>query len=127
VKQFIALVAAIVIGVGFGQWVTGTRPLPQPGSPAAVPVTSYRPSIQSAAAVTLAEYSQIRSGMSYWEVRAVIGDAGTEMSRNHLEGVPGVMESIDTVMYLWTNADGSNMNAMFQNDKLIQKAQFGLR
>jgi hypothetical protein len=30
-------------------------------------------------------------------------------------------------MYAWQNADGSNMNAMFQNDRLISKAQFGLR
>ena len=30
-------------------------------------------------------------------------------------------------MYMWQNSDGSNMNAMFQNDKLVNKAQFGLK
>jgi hypothetical protein len=49
------------------------------------------------------------------------------MSRNNIDGVPGVIESIDTVMYQWVNSNGSNMNAMFQNDKLNQKAQFGLK
>lgn len=44
-----------------------------------------------------------------------------------MDGVPGVMESVDAVMYQWVNSNGSNMNTMFQNDRLIQKAQFGLR
>ena len=30
-------------------------------------------------------------------------------------------------MYSRQNANGSNMNAMFQDSKLITKAQFGLR
>ena len=29
-------------------------------------------------------------------------------------------------MYSWKNANGSNMNAMFQDGRLISKAQFGL-
>lgn len=37
------------------------------------------------------------------------------------------MASIETVMYQWVNRNGSNMNAMFQNNKLVQKAQFGLK
>jgi hypothetical protein len=30
-------------------------------------------------------------------------------------------------MYSWQNDSGSNMNAMFQNGKLVNKAQLGLR
>jgi hypothetical protein len=31
-------------------------------------------------------------------------------------------------MYQWSNTSGfANMNAMFQNDALVTKAQFGLR
>jgi hypothetical protein len=77
--------------------------------------------------VTMAEYQQLQNGMSYQQVVQVIGQPGEEASRNHMDGVPGVMESVETVMYQWINPGGSNMNAMFQNDKLIQKAQFGLR
>ncbi len=64
--------------------------------------------------------------MSYWEVRGIIDSAGTELSHSNIDGIPGVMESIETIAYSWSNPDGSNMLAMFQNDKLIQKSQFGL-
>lgn len=70
--------------------------------------------------VTLAEYERIREGMSYDEVTAVIGASGTELSRSDLAGYT-------TVMYSWSNPGGSNMNAMFQNGRLVNKAQFGLR
>lgn len=77
--------------------------------------------------VTKIEYIQIRHGMSYSEVVSIIGSRGEETASNRMEGVPGVMESVYTVMYSWQNRDGSNMNAMFQNDKLVNKAQFGLK
>ncbi|GDY09456.1 hypothetical protein LBMAG52_29420 [Planctomycetia bacterium] len=73
------------------------------------------------------KFSQIRNGMSYRAVVAIIGASGEEQSSNHIDGVPGVIESIDTVMYSWRNRDGSNMNVMLQNDKVVSKAQFGLR
>jgi hypothetical protein len=69
--------------------------------------------------VTKAEYDQIKEGMSYEEVCSIIGNRGEEQSRSDLAG-------ITTVMYAWSNSNGSNMNAMFQTGKLIQKAQFGL-
>lgn len=70
--------------------------------------------------VTLAEYEQIREGMTYEQVRTVIGTPGEELSRSDLAGYT-------TVMYSWSNPNGSNMNAMFQNGRLVNKAQFGLR
>lgn len=69
--------------------------------------------------VTRSEYDQIREGMSYSEVKAIIGASGVELSRSDIAGY-------STVMYSWTNSDGSNMNAMFQNGGLVNKAQFGL-
>ena len=77
--------------------------------------------------VTFYEYQRVQNGMSYAQVVNIIGAEGEEMSRNKIDGVPGIMESIETVMYQWVNSNGSNMNAMFQNDKLFQKAQFGLK
>lgn len=62
-----------------------------------------------------------RAGISYSEVVGIIGRQGEELSRTSVPGLP------TTVMYGWTNLDGSNMNAMFQGGSLIQKAQFGLR
>ena len=77
--------------------------------------------------VTKAEYLRIEDGMSYSEVVGIINEYGEELSRSKMPGVPGVYGEIVTVMYQWQNRDGSNMNAMFQNDSLMCKAQYGLR
>ena len=69
--------------------------------------------------VTISKYNQITEGMSYGEVKSIMGSPGEELSRSNVAGYV-------TVMYAWKNPDGSNMNAMFQNDKLISKAQAGL-
>jgi hypothetical protein len=55
-----------------------------------------------------------------------VGEDGTESSSNTMQGVPGVMETVVTKAYTWQNTDGSNMICMFQNDKMISKAQAGL-
>jgi len=70
--------------------------------------------------VTAAEYEQLRTGMSYKQAAKIVGFEGEEMSSSDLAGY-------QTVMVAWKNADGSNMNAMFQNGRMVTKAQFGLR
>lgn len=79
-----------------------------------------KPSRSRSYTVTRAEFEQLETGMSYQEAVEVIGAEGEEISRSEVMGTK-------TVMYQWTNYDASNMNAMFQNGKLIQKAQFGLK
>jgi hypothetical protein len=69
--------------------------------------------------ITAEEYAQLHDGMSYSEAVSVIGDPGEEVSRTNMAGYV-------TVMYSWKNYDGSNANAMFQNDRLVSKAEFGL-
>lgn len=69
--------------------------------------------------VTRADYERIVPGMNYEQVQSIIGIPGTELSRSEIAGYT-------TVMYSWKNANGSNMNAMFQNRQLVNKAQFGL-
>lgn len=76
--------------------------------------------------VTMAEYEQVNSGMSYSEVKTIIGSPGVEQGNSYMEGVPGVMPSMRIVSYAWINSDGSNMIAMFQDDRLTNKAQAGL-
>lgn len=68
----------------------------------------------------MANYQRLETGMSYAQAVSILGKPGVEMSSNELAG-------IRTVMYQWEGRAFANMNAMFQNDKLIQKAQFGLR
>jgi len=69
--------------------------------------------------VTMAAYELIQKGMSYKQVRGIIGADGIETVRSELAGHT-------TVMYSWKNRNGSNMNAMFQDGELVTKAQFGL-
>lgn len=69
----------------------------------------------------MANYSRIQTGMTYEQVKTILGKDGTEMSSNNIAGYKDAM-------YQWSGDNfGANMNAMFQNDKLIQKAQFGLQ
>ncbi len=70
--------------------------------------------------ITLAKYESLSTGMSYDRVASALGSPGVEQSRSQVAGTT-------TVMYTWSNGDGSNMNAMFQNDRMVSKAQFGLR
>ena len=90
--------------------------------------TVRRRAIQSAASpvtlhnVTLAGFETLRTGMSLADVERVLRASGTELSRSEIG-------DITTVMYTWQGEGilGANMNAMFQNNRLISKAQFGLR
>lgn len=70
--------------------------------------------------VTLANYERLAHGLSYSEAAQILGP-GTEISRVDIGGVT-------TVMYQWrAGSGGANMNAMFQDDQLVSKAQMGLR
>jgi hypothetical protein len=69
----------------------------------------------------MANFSQLKTGMTYAQVVKILGKDGEEMSSNEISG-------IKTVMYKWDgNGFGANMNAMFQNGKLMSKAQLGLK
>jgi hypothetical protein len=72
--------------------------------------------------VTMDQYKQLQTGMSYRAVKKILGCDGVELSSSDIAGYK-------TEMYMWSGAGGlgANMNAMFQNDRLQMKAQFGLR
>ena len=66
------------------------------------------------------EYSRVETGMSYSQVVDIVGSRGKEMSRTSLGGHT-------SVTVLWENWDGSNMIVSFSNDRVVTKAQAGLR
>ena len=71
--------------------------------------------------VNKAAFQSLKTGMSYRQAVAILGSEGEEISSNEIGGAK-------TVMYKWEGGGfGANMNAMFQNDKLISKAQMGLK
>lgn len=88
---------------------------------------AYPPSVTAPAAISdpgisMAEFSKIKTGMSYNRVKSIIGGPGEVLSENSIAGH-------HTIMYKWDGESGfgANANVMFQNRKVIQKSQFGLR
>jgi len=69
--------------------------------------------------VTLDEYNKLKTGLSYNAAVKIIGAPG----RKSLRRWP---DAPHKVMYLWNNADNSNMYAVFDHGKLTEKTQFGL-
>ncbi len=78
-----------------------------------------QPTLANACSVTKQGYLSLQTGDSYSTVVRKLGCEGEEMSRTEMAGFV-------TVMYMWTGGLMANMNAMFQNNELVSKAQFGL-
>ena len=75
----------------------------------------------STCGATMAEFSSLQTGMTYQRAVRIIGCDGTELSSGEFAGVR-------TIMLMWpSESAGGNMNAMFQDNKLINKAQLGLK
>jgi hypothetical protein len=74
--------------------------------------------------VSKAEFDQIQNGMSYDEVKAIIGSDGEVLSESGQAG-----DQFHTIMYKWDGEKGfgANANFMFQAGKLQNKSQAGLK
>ena len=64
--------------------------------------------------ITRAEYERIDLRMSLTEVEAILG-RGIE-----------VAQSESTIAFEWKNSDGSSMEILFEDGRMIQKSQVGL-
>jgi len=72
-----------------------------------------------ASTVTKREYDLIQSGMTYDQVTTITGFYGEELAASDMPGFSGRL-------YRWSNADGSAMDGMFSNGRLVQKTQLDL-
>ena len=74
--------------------------------------------------ITLEEFNQIETGMTYEQVVEIIGIEGTVMSESDITG----NGQYKTTIYSWEGEGtlGANANITFQGGKVISKAQFGL-
>ena len=82
--------------------------------------TNVNPTKEQTAGVTMEKFTAIQEGMTYKEVSTILGSEGTISSSSEIAG-------IKTVLYTWKGTRfGANMNAMFQNDRMVSKAQFNL-
>jgi hypothetical protein len=113
VKAAVGVFAFVFIAIlVFGNNHTEINSTPLAGSPMVS---------RSSCTVTADGFANLRTGDSYQTAVRKLGCNGSEMSRSEIA-------DYTTVMYTWEGKDfASNMNAMFQNDKLVSKAQFGLR
>jgi len=66
-----------------------------------------------------ANFARIREGMTFDEVVAIVGQPSQLLSSSEIGG-------IKTAMYQWDAGIVANANAMFQDGKMVSKAQFGL-
>ncbi|ALZ64585.1 hypothetical protein FORC13_p100 (plasmid) [Bacillus cereus] len=74
--------------------------------------------------ISKAEFNQIQNGMNYEEVKKIIGSDGEVVSKSGQAG-----DQFYTIMYSWKSEKGLGANArfMFQEGKLQNKSQFGLK
>ncbi len=79
------------------------------------------------ATMTKAEFDQLQTGMTYNEATKIIGGNGEVESESGKVGGSGL--DIHTVMYQYKGSGslGANANLMFQDEKLINKSQLGLK
>ncbi len=74
--------------------------------------------------VTMAGFAAVKDEMSYEKVVAILGREGELISES-------TIGDISTKMYSWKAGKGSgfgaSMSAMFQQNKLMSKSQFGLK
>lgn len=81
---------------------------------------AYTSDASDSAKITLDTYNQIQTGMSYEEVKNIIGGDGILNSDTNIA-------DISTKIYTWYAEDGiSNASIIFQNDAVTTKSQFGL-
>ena len=80
---------------------------------------------QSSNDITLHQFNALYNGMAYADAVRSLGRQGVVQSENMLND--GYGGQLHTVMYSWENSGFASMSAMFQNDSLIQKFQFGLK
>lgn len=74
--------------------------------------------------ITMAEFNKIQNGMSYEEVTKIIGGPGELTSETGTKG-----DQFYTAMYSYKGESGLGANAIltFQDDKLMNKTQMGLK
>ena len=75
---------------------------------------------QSKCKVSSDQYIQVKSGLSYGDVKKILGCDGYEMSSSDFGGT-------ESKMIIWTGKgeQGANMTVMFINNKVVSKAKAG--
>ena len=70
--------------------------------------------------ITAEQFGKVNPGMSYDEVKGILGRDGFLLSE-------GAMAGVSTKIYVWLNNGGSNMNVTIQGGTVQGKTQVGLK
>lgn len=76
---------------------------------------------------TTDKFNQIQTGMTYDQVKSIMGDAGQVTTESKSPAIPGVSDEVVIKGCQWQNGDGSNAQVMFMNNQVNTKAQAGLK
>jgi|GEM_PF-2368315 len=116
-KTAIALTAALCLGMTGCTMVTDLNTAGE-NAPTASPAANGKGTISKAA------YDSIQTGMSYDEVRSIVGSDGELLSEIGMEEDP-----FYSIIYFWSGQGvlGANANVTFQDGEVISKAQYGLQ
>jgi hypothetical protein len=85
----------------------------EPATPSSEAVPAPVPTLPK---VTMVEVNRLRTGMTYAEVKVLLGR----------DGYLGASER-GTQIYAWTNMDGGSLQATFEDGKLQDKVDFGIK
>lgn len=104
---------------GLGEYIQKSKDA-QNDSSQQVEVTNNDTSDENGPEITLDEFNQIETGMTYEEVVNIIGSEGTLTSET-------TVGDITSKMYSWNGKSiASNATFLFQNDSLTSKSQLNL-
>lgn len=113
--------ASLVLGVaGCGSTGSDSTATSSAVSSAAETVVPTATPTPEQSGITADQFGQITMGMTYDQVKQVMGSDGTVQSESEVSGVK-------TTIYIWSNPDGmSNVTVTVQNDSVDAKAQIGI-
>lgn len=131
--MIIAIIAAggVVLGLLFGGCIfmvanTDVSPRTSPTDPQPKSSEHTDPSKDlSIDRLNLTNYYRVKDGMTYDEVRSILGPASEELASSRIG--KGTRFDVQTVLLVWKGSWGANCSITFQNGRVVAKAQFGLK
>lgn len=84
------------------------------------PLLPAAPRLVATGQVTLTNYAYLIPGLLYTQASELLGGPGIEVSARDSAGT-------HTAVYRWPGAGQASLQVVFENDRLVRKAQVGLR
>jgi hypothetical protein len=117
-----AIVSVGAIALGAATFATSNLLANSPPPPVAAPA----PAMPVPQRHTLADMMELPDGISYDDAARRLGTVGHSEVRA-LAVDMGISQGGNVAVYAWPNADGSRIVLVFQHDRLVHRAQEGLR